>query len=192
MEKIILIGGGGHCKSVIDVIELENRFQIVGILDKPEFIGARILGYEVMGCDDDLPKLAQNIKYALITVGQVELPDLRIKLFEKAKNAGFTLPIVVSPGAYVSKHAHIDEGTVVMHDALVNANAKIGKNCIINTKALIEHDSFIGDNCHIATAAIVNGGVKVGENSFIGSNAATKQYVEIKNGSFIKACSLIK
>ena len=192
MEKIVLIGGGGHCKSVIDVIEQENRFYIAGIIDQPQMLGSKILNYEVIGCDDDLQELAKEIKYAVISVGQIKSPKLRIKLFELAKKHGFLLPTIISPRAYVSKHASIDEGAMVFHDALINAGVKIGKNCIINTKALIEHDSLIGDNCHISTGAIVNGGVKVGENCFIGSNAVTREYIEISENSFIKAGSVVK
>lgn len=178
-EKIVLIGGGGHCHSVIDVIELANRYEIIGIIDTKENIGKKVLGYEIIGCDDDLQTIFLSCKNALITVGQIKTSDLRIKLFEKLKNIGFNLPVIISPIAYVSKHAIIDEGTVIMHHALVNANVKIGKNCIINSKALIEHDSIIGDNCHISTASVINGGVMVKDNTFFGSNSMCKEYIEI-------------
>ena len=189
-EKIVLIGGGGHCHSVIDVIELENRYEIIGIIDTKENIGKKVLGYEIIGCDDDLETIFLSCKNALITVGQIKTSDLRIKLFEKLKNIGFNLPVIISPIAYVSKHSSISEGTVIMHHALVNANVKIGKNCIINSKALIEHDCIICDNCHISTSSVINGGVTVKANTFFGSNATSKQAIEI--AGFIKAGSLVK
>jgi len=192
MDGIILIGGGGHCRSVIDVIEQENKFQIAGVVDRQELLGTEVLGYKVIGSDNDLKELAGRYKYALITVGQIKSPDLRISLFALAKKAGFILPAIVSPRAYVSQHATLGEGTVIMHDALVNANAKIGRNCIINSKALIEHDSVIKDNCHVSTGAIINGGVEVEDNCFIGSNAVTSQSIRVGLGSFIKAGSLVK
>ena len=189
-EKIVLIGGGGHCHSVIDVIELENRYEIIGIIDTKENIGKKVLGYEIIGCDDDLETIFLSCKNALITVGQIKTSDLRIKLFDKLKDIGFNFPVIISPIAYVSKHAIIDEGTVIMHHALVNANVKIGKNCIINSKALIEHDCIICDNCHISTSSVINGGVTVKANTFFGSNATSKQAIEI--AGFIKAGSLVK
>ena len=192
MDEIILIGGGGHCVSVIDVIEQEHRFQIAGVIDKPELLGSKVLGYEVIGSDVDLQALREKYEYALITVGQIRSPQLRIKLFELAKASGYLLPAVISPRAYVSKHATINEGTVIMHDALVNANAKVGKNCIINSKALVEHDSMVKDHCHISTGAVINGGITVEEHCFIGSNATTNQAITIEAGSFIKAGSLVK
>ncbi len=188
--NILLIGGGGHCKSIIDVIEQEGKYQIAGIVDKKELIGSNVLGYQVIACDDDLPNLFQKYKYAIVTVGQIKSNRLRVKLFKILKEIGYKLPVVVSPLAYVSKHSSVDEGTVVMHNALVNVDVKIGKNCIINTKALIEHDTIIEDNCHISTAAVINGGVTVKENTFFGSNATSKEYIEVKN--FVKAGSLVK
>ena len=178
-EKIVLIGGGGHCHSVIDVIEQINKYEIIGIVDIKENIGKKVLDYEIIGCDDDLETIFLSCTNALITVGQIKTNDLRVKLFDKLKKIGFDLPVVISSLAYVSKHSFISEGTIIMHHALVNANVKIGKNCIINTKALIEHDCIIGDNCHISTASVINGGVIVKDNTFFGSNSMSKEYVEI-------------
>ena len=189
-EKIILIGGGGHCHSVIDVIEQEDKYEILGIIDIKENIGKKILDYKIIACDDDLETVFKTCKNAIITVGQIESNTVRVKLFNKLKEIGFALPIIISPLAYVSKHSFIDEGTIIMHHALVNANAKIGKNCIINTKALIEHDVTIEDDCHISTASVLNGAVIVKANTFFGSNATSKQCIEI-NG-FIKAGGLVK
>ena len=189
-EKIVLIGGGGHCHSVIDVIEQENRYEIIGIVDTKENIGKKVLDYEIIACDDDLETIFQTCKNALITVGQIESNKIRVKIYNNLKQIGFKLPIIISPLAYVSKHSFIEEGTIIMHQALINTNVKIGKNCIINTKALIEHDCVIGDNCHISTASVINGGVTVKENSFFGSNATSKQSIEIDG--FIKAGSIVK
>ncbi|MAD40820.1 MAG: acetyltransferase [Arcobacter sp.] len=189
-EKIVLIGGGGHCHSVIDVIEQENKYEIIGIIDKKELLGQKVLGYEVIASDNDLSEIFKTCKNAIITIGQIESSNLRTKIFNNLKNIGYTLPVIVSPIAYVSKHSFIEEGTVIHHHTLVNANVRIGKNCIINTKALIEHDSIIEDYCHISTASVINGGVTVKKGTFFGSNATSKQSIEIDG--FIKAGSLVK
>lgn len=189
-EEILLIGGGGHCKSLIDVIELEDRYSIAGIIDKKELLGSDVLGYKVIGCDEDLVSLRTQYKNAVITVGQIYSNSVRVKLLHLLQALDFHLPKIISPLAYVSKYAQIDEGSVIMHQALINASAKIGKNCIINTKALIEHDAVIEDNCHISTGAIVNGGSIIKANSFYGSNATSKEYIEVNQ--FIKAGSVAK
>jgi sugar O-acyltransferase (sialic acid O-acetyltransferase NeuD family) len=191
MKKVILlIGGGGHCKSVIDVIEQEGKYTIAGIIDKESLVGQDVLGYKVIGCDDDLEGLFKIYKYALVTVGQIKSNISKVKLFNTLEKIGYQIPIITSPLAYVSKHASIGKGTVIMHQAFVNAGATIGENCIINSQALIEHDAVIEGHCHISTSAVINGGVRVKENSFIGSNTTTKEYVEI--GGFIKAGRVVK
>ncbi len=186
--KLILIGGGGHCAACIDVIELENRFAIVGIVDKDA--NGTLLGYPLLGNDDSLPELRREFDYALVCVGQIKSPAPRNRLFAQVLSLGYTLPAIISPRAYVSKHARIGDGTIIMHDALVNARALIGRNCIINTKALIEHDGVVEDNCHISTGAIVNGGATVRRGTFVGSNAVTRETVSTKENDFIKAGAL--
>jgi sugar O-acyltransferase (sialic acid O-acetyltransferase NeuD family) len=142
--KIILIGGGGHCKSSIDVIEQIGEFAIAGIVDKNQSI-ENLFGYPLLGNDENLSKLKEIYEYALITMGQINTPSIRMKLFEYTKSIGFKFPSIISNKAYVSKHAQISEGTIIMHGALINAGAVVGKNCIINTNALIEHDVIVGD-----------------------------------------------
>lgn len=189
-QPLLLIGGGGHCHSVIDVIEQEGKYHIHGIIDQKERVGKTVMGYNIIGCDDDLPSLLSECSLAVITVGQIESSTIREKIFANLKTLGFRLPTIVSPLAYVAKTATLGEGSVIMHQALVNANAVIGKNCIINTKALIEHDAVVEDFCHISTAAVVNGGVRVQAGCFFGSNATSRQAIEV-NG-FVKAGSVVK
>ena len=192
MKNIVLIGGGGHCRSAIDVIEQEGRFKISGIVDRPELVGSDVLGYSVIGADSDLADLAKEYKYALVTVGQTKSPLLRVKLFELAKNSGFILPNIFSPRAYIAKCVLFGQGSIVMHDALINVNTEIGDNCIVNSKALIEHDCRILDHCHISTGVVINGGVTVKSRCFVGSGAITKESILIDENNFIKAGSLVK
>lgn len=191
MKEILLIGGGGHCRSVIDVIEQESRFEIAGIVDKVGLLGSKVQDYSVIGKDSDLSSLAKKYHYALITVGQIKSPLLRMELFNLAIKAGFTLPSIISPFAYVSKHSSIGNGVVVMHNAIVNASTSIGDNTIINSQALIEHDCLISNHCHISTNATINGGVTVESGCFVGSGATTKENITIGANSFIKAGSLV-
>jgi len=190
-EKIILIGGGGHCRACIDVIEQEGRFAIAGIVDVPEKNQHNVLRYPVIGADADLAELIKTSPNVLITLGQIKSPNRRIALFNDLMQMGACFPVIQSPLAYVSPHAQVAEGTIVMHHALINAGARVGRNCIINTKALVEHDAIIEDHCHISTGAVVNGGVTIGRGSFFGSGAVSKEYTSIPANSFIKANSLI-
>lgn len=189
--KLILIGGGGHCSSCIDVIEQENKFDIAGIVDDAIESSTRF-GYPILGGDSELPSLREKYDYILITVGQIKSPTPRVRLFEYARSIGFQFATVISPRAYVSRQASIGKGTIVMHDALINAYAAVGNNCIINTKSLIEHHAIIEDDCHVATGAIINGGTVIGRGTFVGSNSVTREQQKTGDHAFIKAGSIFK
>ena len=191
-KRLILIGGGGHCRSCIDVIERQGEFAIAGIVDQREKNGELVLGYPIMACDEDLPDLLRRYDHFFITIGQIKTCERRMQLFEQIIAAGKALPVFISPLAYVSPHARIGQGTIVMHQALVNAGAQVGMNCIINTKALIEHDARIDDHCHIATGAIINGGAVVQRASFIGSGAVIREGVTIGAASIVGCQMAVK
>jgi sugar O-acyltransferase (sialic acid O-acetyltransferase NeuD family) len=163
----------------VDVVECEARFSIVGLVGLPHEVGTRILGYPVLGTDEDLSGLLTPYPNVIVTAGQIKTPDLRIRLFDMLHRSGRTLPTIVSPRAYVSPHATVGAGSIVMHGAVVNAGAAIGRNCIINSQALVEHDAVIGDHCHISTAAVINGGVQVGPGTFVGSNSSVRESAAI-------------
>lgn len=188
-RDIILIGGGGHCQSVIDVAE-NSGYRILGILDQPGKVGETILGYEVLGSDDDIASWADKA-YFVITVGQIISPAIRIRIFNKIKVANGRLGTIIASDAHVSKHAVLGEGSVVLHKAIVNAGARIGSCCIVNTFADIEHGVHIGDFCHISTGARINGDVTIGDHSFIGSGAVVVNGISIIAKSIIGAASLV-
>jgi sugar O-acyltransferase (sialic acid O-acetyltransferase NeuD family) len=172
---ILLVGAGGHASACIDVLESHGGFTIAGLVGSASEVGKQVLGYPVLGTDDDLPGLLARHAHALVAVGHIRTPEPRMRLFARLQSLGFTLPAIVSPLAHVSRHATIGAGTIVMHGAIVNAGAVVGCNCIINSQALVEHDASIGDHCHVATAAVINGGARVGAGTFIGSNATLRE-----------------
>jgi len=179
-KPLILVGGGGHCKSVMDAAESAG-WSIMGVLDMPELVGKEILGYKYIGTDDNIPDYVDKAEF-IITVGQIKSNTTRKKIAERIATAGGKLATIIANDAYVSKYAQIGEGTVVLHKAFVNAGAKIGKNCIINTMANIEHDVEIGDFCHISTGVMVNGGCQIGDDMFIGSQSVINQSVMLLSG----------
>lgn len=175
----ILIGAGGHAHACIDVIEQHGQYPIAGLVGSPQEMHDQHLGYSVIATDADLPQLAKEYQYAFIVVGQGSSPDTRIRLYRQAKDLGFIMPSVIAPSAYVSQHAHVGAGSMVMHSAVINAGAKVGENCIINTRALLEHDTLVADHCHISTGVILNGSVGVGAGSFLGSRCVIKDGVRL-------------
>lgn len=190
-RPLILIGGGGHCKSVIEVAESAG-YEIKGILDMPDEVGKDVLpGHKVIGTDDEIPQYVEECDF-IITVGFIKNPALRIKLYNKVKTAGGRLATIIASTAHVSKYAELGEGTVIMHHAFVNAGAKIGDNCIINTFVNIEHDAEVGNQCHISTGTMVNGECKIGESCFIGSQSVCANCIEIASDIIIGAGSVVR
>ena len=189
-RNLILIGGGGHCKSVIDVAESAG-YRILGILDRPEEIGKKVLSYEVIGVDDDISKFIDRAEF-VITVGFIKDPSIRIKLYNKVTQAGGKFATLIASTAYVSKYAKIGRGTVVMHKAFVNAGAEIGENVIINTYANIEHNACIGNQCHISTGVMINGDCKIGDNSFIGSQSVLSNGISVCPDTVVGAGSFVR
>lgn len=190
-KQIILVGGGGHCKSCIEVIESSNEYEIAGIIDVKEKIGETILGYKIIGCDSDLKELKKQFNFALVTVGQIKSNKARVKIFNNLKKIGYELPVIIASTAIVSKHSKIKPGTIIMHQAFVNAACVIGENCIINSKALIEHDCTIGNHCHLSTGIKINGNITIGNDCFIGSNSSFVNGISIVDNVIIGINSLI-
>lgn len=189
MRPIILIGGGGHCKSVIDAALGSGR-RIAGIIDVPEAVGQCVLGIPVIGTDDDIAKYADDHEF-IVTVGFIADCSVRRRLVAKVAAVGGRFATVFAADAYVSPFASIGDGTVVLHKALVNADARIGMNCIVNTGAIIEHDVVVLDLCHISTGARINGGCKLGQEVFVGSGSVVNQCTDICNGAIIASSSLV-
>jgi len=184
-QELILIGAGGHAVACIDAIEQQSVYSIAGLIGLDEEMQTVCCGYRVVGTDAHLLEMRQLCANAHIAIGQIKTAALRKTLFEKLVKIGFNMPVIVSPFAYVSKHANIGAGSIVMHGAIVNAGAQIGENCIVNSRALIEHDCSVANHCHIATGAIINGGVTINESSFIGSGSVVKEGVSIGVGGLV-------
>lgn len=179
MEKILLLGYGGHAKSVIDTIESAGQYQIAGVVDVA-VSEVNYRGYNVIGCDDDLEEIYKSgIKNACVCVGYLGKGNARNRLYEKLKSIGYNLPVIIDPTAIVAKDAVIGEGTFVGKHAVINSNACVEKMCIINSGAIVEHDCKIGEFSHIAVSAVLCGEVKTGANVFIGANATAIQCVHI-------------
>ena len=189
-KKIVLIGGGGHCKVVISILKKLDNFEIAGIVDNYK-AGSLISGIKIIGTDDDLRDIYKSgIDNALITVGSTKDNTKRYRLFKMAREIGYEFPVIISPEAIVDD-VRIEEGTIVMPGSIINIDSSIGKNCIINTGSIIEHDCKIGNHCHIAPGVHISGVVNIGELSFIGIGATIIQGIKIGKNVTIGAGSVV-
>lgn len=189
-KNLILIGGGGHCKSVIDIAECSG-WTILGILDITENVGNKVLGYSIIGTDEQIPEFIHEALF-FVTLGQIKEARLRMTLHDKILSVNGKLATIIASDAHVSKHSEVEKGTIIMHKAIVNADAKIGMGCIINTLANIEHDTTIGDYCHISTGAMINGDCSVGHETFIGSGAVVSNGISIAERCIISAGTVVR
>ena len=171
-KKILLLGGGGHCKSVLDCLISTDNYGKIGIIDYDK--SASALGVDVIGTDDDLPRLFQEgWSEAFITVGSVGHTTLRRKLFSLVKQCGFYTPSIIDSSAIIARGTIIRDGTFIGKRAVINSGSIIGECVIINTGAIVEHDCQINDFVHICPGTTLCGQVMVGKDS---RNKYWKQY----------------
>lgn len=189
MEDIILVGYGGHAKSVADCIERQKQYRIIGYtdLEKHESV------YEYLGTDDVLRDYyRQGITNAAVCVGFLGKGCIREKIYENLKSIGYTLPVIRDPSSIVSSSALIGEGTFIGKQSVVNAGARIGKMVIVNSMALIEHECDVDDFSHVAVSAVLCGQVTVGRAAFIGANATVIQGKVISSYQSVPAGAVIR
>lgn len=188
MEKIVLVGAGGHAKTIVDTIERQGVYEIAGFVDKDSLGKVVYHKYEVVGQDEDLGKLFQEgIHHAVISIGYMGNDLVRDRLYNLLKEIGYHLPIIVDDTAIVAKDAIIGEGTYIGRNAVINVEAEVGKMCIINTSAVVEHECKIGDFSHVAVGAVVCGKAVLGDHVFVGANATIIQQQKVGAYSVVGA-----
>ena len=185
------MGGGGHCKSCIEVIESAGKYNIIGFFDKNEKQTLPVFPYPLLGDESLISSFVDPKNFFLVAVGQIKSAIARMRLFELIRQSGGQHISVISPYSAVSSRSSIGEGSIVHHHVIVNSGAHIGKNAILNNKSLIEHDCMVGDHCHVSTGAILNGGCSIGNEVFVGSNSVLVQGVAITSNVVIGAGSVV-
>ncbi len=191
MKPVIVLGGGGHAKVVVDAL-LVAGFEVPGFLDRNPSIKT-LLGLKQLG--DATPS---SIKAWLPT--EVQLANgfgfigkgrLRRDQFERWKHAGFSFLTLCHPETVLGSGVDLGEGVQVMAGTIIQPEAVIGDNSIINTRAVIEHDCHIGKHVHIAPGVTLSGGVRVGDNTLIGVGAIVIEGMEIGKNCIVGAGSVV-
>lgn len=191
-QRLVLIGGGGHCKSVLDTALRMNIFSEIVITDAELSVGTEIMGCKVVGNDSILQELFENgIRYAFIAVGSIKSTDIRHRLFVNAKSVGFEFPNIIDVSAVISESVQLGSGIYVGKKAVVNACTQIHDMAIINTAAVIEHECTIGAFAHIAAGVTICGNAIVDEDSFVGAGTTIVQGIHIGENVVIGAGSVV-
>lgn len=192
MRKLVLIGGGGHCRSVLDSALCMNIFDEIVITDYTMSAGSKIMGCKIIGNDSQLLRLYTNgFTQAFIAIGSIKDTKQREKIYRKASAIGFEFPNIIDPTAILSKEIILGKGVFIGKRAVVNTGSILGDMSIINTGAIIEHDCQIGKFSHIAVGAVICGGCEIGDSTFVGANATLIQGVRTGINSIIGANSVV-
>ncbi|MCI9082426.1 MAG: acetyltransferase [Lachnospiraceae bacterium] len=192
MEKIILLGNGGHAGSVTDSIKQLGQYEIAGFVGRAaaETNGA---GFPIIGTDDDLKAIYDSgIRTAFVAIGYLGEGNARERAYGKLKQIGYRLPHIIDPSATLADGAQIGEGTYVAKGAIINVNSHVGKMSIINTGAIVEHDNVVGNFSHIAVGSVLCGNVTVGDNTLVGANATVIQGVEVGSNVIVGAGTTVR
>lgn len=192
-DALIIYGGGGHAKSLIDLIRAEGKYTIAGILDDGVLAGTSVMGVPVLGNGDLLVALRQQgIDKAVNAVGGVGSIAPRLAVYQKLKSAGFSIPTVIHPRAWIEPSATVDEGGQIFFNAYVGSEVKIGFGCIVNTGAILSHDCVLGDYVNISPGAILAGAVTVNDRALVGMGVTINLHVSIGAGARIGNSAVVK
>lgn len=192
VRRIVLIGGGGHCRSVLDAIRRMGCYGEVAVTDPDFQKRTGFLGIEAYPTDDVLPELKRRgFAEAFVCVGSVKNTRIRERLYQMALDIGFCISNVVDPSAVVSEDVRLGRGIFIGKGAIVNAGSHIGDMAIVNTGALVEHGCFIGEFSHIAAGAVLCGDVRTGGHVLIGAGATVIQGVSVGNHAIVGAGSTV-
>jgi len=186
---VIVMGGGGHARVLIEMLELMN-IEIIGVA-VPDPETKRVHGYPVVGNDDAVFEFRPDSVRLVNAIGSTRQPHARRRLFERFKTSGYAFAGVIHPAAIVSSGAVIGEGVQIMAGAVLQPGCRIGDNAIVNTRAVIDHDTVVGRHSHIASGAVLAGGVTVGETVHIGAGATVIQGIAIGDGSLVAAGAVV-
>ncbi len=180
MEKLIILGTGGHARSVMDILLQNENFDIVGCIG-PD--ASAVLGRPVIGNDNDLGQIfSKGIRNIFIALGD---NHRRNELFEKVTGIGFRPINVISEYAIISPRVELGLGICVMAGAVINVDTMIGDNCIINTRCSIDHNCSIGRSSHIAPGVTLSGTVRTGEGVHIGTGSCVIDGINIGDWAYI-------
>jgi sugar O-acyltransferase (sialic acid O-acetyltransferase NeuD family) len=191
-ERIIIFGVSGHAKVIVDIIEKEAKFELIGFIDNNSEIGTNVLGYEVIGPDSSLNQIITNndVFGGIIGIGD---NAGRAIVKEKIINTfhDFNFVNCIHPNSVIGKNVTWGEGNVVMAGAIINSSSELKNHCIVNTNSSLDHDCIMSDFSSIAPNATVGGNVVIGEYSAIGIGANVFHQINIGANCIIGGGSLV-
>ena len=189
-KPILLIGGGGHAKVVIDALRLVGK-SVLGVVDPRLDTGDSVSDVPVLGEDDTVAKYDPDSIWLVNGIGSTGKSNRRIAVFQRFVEAGYRFANVIHPSAAVAVYPSQFIGIQIMTAAVVQVGTVLGSNVLINTKASVDHDCHVGDHVHIAPGATVCGGVTIEHGAFIGAGATLIPGVRVGRNAIVGAGSVV-
>lgn len=192
MKNIVLIGGGNQAHYTIDIIEKENKYVIVGIIDSIHEIGSDRFGYKIIGRQENIKELISEYD---IHAGVISIGDnwgryyVSQQILSEVPN--FKFVNAIHPSVIIGNSVDIGFGIVAMAGCIFNPKSKIGNFCFFATGAQLEHDCVIDDYASISAGSITGGHVKINKFSAITLGVTIMDRVEIGENSVIGSGSLV-
>lgn len=193
LDKCVVLGAGGHARSIIDAM-LSGKVAVpVAIVDaRSDAWGTSVFGVPIVGGDEQLPRLlADGIVWFVNGLGSTPDTSLRKRLFENASQAGLRPLNVIHPTAFVSAAADLGDGVQVMAKAVVGPQARLANNVLVNTGCIVEHDCRIDSHVHLASGSTLAGGVHVAASAHIGAGATILQGIHIGENAIVAAGAVV-
>ena len=182
MNRLIIIGAGGHGKVIADAA-LKNGYTNICCVD--DHATGDVMGFPIIGTTADVECLNDGNTDFVIGIGNNAIR----KTIAEIHNVNWVS--IVHPSAQIGFDAEIGKGTVVMANAVINVCAKIGEHCIINTGAIVEHDNVIENYAHISPNVALGGTVRIGSLTHVGIGATVKNNTEICSDCTIGAGAVV-
>ena len=176
MSALLILAAGGHGKVVAETALAAGFASRIAFLDDRPL--RPVLGWPVLGPLDQAlePSIQEQFPAALVAIGH---PATRMRWIARLQSAGYQLPLLIHPSAWISPSAQIGPASVVFAQAAVQAQAVIGTGSILNTSCSVDHDVQLADGVHICPGARLAGEVQVAARSWIGIGASVIQQVRI-------------
>ncbi len=183
---LLIFGGGGHGKSVIELVRAVGSYQVVGIIDDGMPVGRDIYGVPVLGGAKDLVEwYKRGVHLAVNAVGGIGNVAVRLKIFDILSNSGFVCPTIVHPTAWVEQSAVLEAGVQVLAQAYVGSSVRIGFGSLINLGAIIAHDCVLGKVVNLSPGATLAGNVRVEDHAQIGMRATVNLQITVGMGAML-------
>jgi sugar O-acyltransferase (sialic acid O-acetyltransferase NeuD family) len=191
-DGIFVIGASGHAKVVIDIVERQSLWRIVGLIDTYKGPGTEIMGYAVLGCESCLPDLMakHGVDATIIAIGDNRIRhQVALRVASVAPSLAFVN--AVHPSARIARDVEMGKGVAIMAGVTINPGTRVGDFCYVNTNASVDHDNVLDPFSCVQPNAATGGNVRLGAFSVLAMGATVVQGISVGADTIVGAGSTV-